>query len=187
MALVNCAECSKEISSLAPACPSCGAPQMATSGSKPTSEVPRVVCPKCGSDQLTAKTRGFALGRALVGDVVFGPLGLLVGAVGRRKPNRRSAASKANMNWSNKKCLDAYPATDLRKQSLNRKKLCRFSKSLCFVSFWVAGTDIPKSLPMTDAQVASQVVQWDYNANTGLRRFLWSCKVFQDKSKDQCF
>jgi RNA polymerase subunit RPABC4/transcription elongation factor Spt4 len=85
MALIKCTECGKDISSLAPACPSCGAPQMATAGSKPTSGVPRVVCPKCGSDQLTAKTRGFALGRALVGDVVLGPLGLLVGAVGRRK------------------------------------------------------------------------------------------------------
>lgn len=60
-------------------------------------------------------------------------------------------------------------------------------KSICQVLFWIAGTDAPRSLPMTDAQVASQVAHWQYNGDTGLRRFLWSCTIFPDTTKDECF
>jgi hypothetical protein len=45
----------------------------------------------------------------------------------------------------------------------------------------------PKSLPMSDAQVATQVAQWEYNRHTGLRRLLWSCKVFPATPKAECF
>jgi hypothetical protein len=55
---------------------------------------------------------------------------------------------------------------------------------ICYVHFWVAGTDAPKSLPMTDEQVESEVAVWQYNGNTGFRQFLWSCKVFPNTPKD---
>jgi hypothetical protein len=61
------------------------------------------------------------------------------------------------------------------------------TKPFCKVLFWVAGTDAPKSLPMSDAQVASQVADWVYNSHTGLSRLLWSCKTFPNTPKNECF
>lgn len=43
-----------------------------------------VSCPKCRSTQVTAQKRGFGLGRAAVGGVLLGPVGLLGGALGSR-------------------------------------------------------------------------------------------------------
>jgi hypothetical protein len=59
-------------------------------------------------------------------------------------------------------------------------------KPICQVLFWVAGTNAPKALPMSDAQVASKVAHWQYNSNTGLRRLLWSCKTFPDTPTNEC-
>lgn len=38
-----------------------------------------VACPKCGSEQFTAQKKGFSAGRAIAGDVLFGPLGIAAG------------------------------------------------------------------------------------------------------------
>ncbi len=42
-------------------------------------------CPKCGSSQLTANTKGYGAGKAVVGTIAFGPLGLLGGFIGSKK------------------------------------------------------------------------------------------------------
>ena len=42
-------------------------------------------CPKCGSTNLTGDKKGFGLGKALVGGVLLGGVGLLGGFVGSRK------------------------------------------------------------------------------------------------------
>ncbi len=39
-------------------------------------------CPKCGSNQLAAGNKGFGLGKAAVGGLLLGPVGLLGGFVG---------------------------------------------------------------------------------------------------------
>ena len=44
-----------------------------------------VRCPKCGSTQLSADKKGFGLGKALVGGVLTGGVGLLAGFIGSRK------------------------------------------------------------------------------------------------------
>lgn len=44
-----------------------------------------IACPKCGSQQLTANKKGFGLGKAGLGLVALGPLGLLGGLVGSGK------------------------------------------------------------------------------------------------------
>lgn len=45
----------------------------------------RLKCPKCGSTNLTANTKGFGLGKAAVGGILLGPVGLLGGLFGSRK------------------------------------------------------------------------------------------------------
>jgi tellurium resistance protein TerD len=41
-----------------------------------------VRCPKCRSTQVTANTQGFGLGKAAVGGILLGPVGLLGGLIG---------------------------------------------------------------------------------------------------------
>lgn len=44
-----------------------------------------IKCPKCSSTQIVATKKGFGLGKAAVGGVLLGPVGLLGGLVGSRK------------------------------------------------------------------------------------------------------
>ena len=44
-----------------------------------------VKCPSCRSTQITANTKGFGLGKAAVGAVLLGPIGLLGGVLGSKK------------------------------------------------------------------------------------------------------
>lgn len=44
-----------------------------------------VKCPKCGSTQITADKKGVGLGKAAVGGLVAGPVGLLAGGIGKNK------------------------------------------------------------------------------------------------------
>jgi len=45
----------------------------------------QVLCPKCGSDQVTSNKKGFSGKKAIVGDVLLGPVGLLAGTLGSNK------------------------------------------------------------------------------------------------------
>jgi tellurium resistance protein TerD len=45
----------------------------------------RVTCPSCGSTQITANRKGFGLGKAAVGGLLLGPVGLLGGLIGSKK------------------------------------------------------------------------------------------------------
>lgn len=42
-------------------------------------------CPKCGSSQLSANNKGFGVGKAIVGGVALGGIGLLGGFIGSSK------------------------------------------------------------------------------------------------------
>ena len=44
-----------------------------------------LICPKCKSTQLTASNKGFGLGKAAVGGILLGPVGLLGGLIGSKK------------------------------------------------------------------------------------------------------
>ena len=44
-----------------------------------------VRCPKCSSIQITAQKQGFGLGKAVVGGVLTGGVGLLAGFIGSKK------------------------------------------------------------------------------------------------------
>ena len=45
----------------------------------------KVKCPECGSREITAQRRGFGMGKAIVGGVTLGALGILAGAHGNKK------------------------------------------------------------------------------------------------------
>jgi predicted RNA-binding Zn-ribbon protein involved in translation (DUF1610 family) len=50
---------------------------------KAESNVP--TCPKCGSTSLTANKKGFGVGKAVVGGLIAGPIGLAAGGIGSKK------------------------------------------------------------------------------------------------------
>jgi predicted RNA-binding Zn-ribbon protein involved in translation (DUF1610 family) len=47
----------------------------------------QVLCPKCGSDQITANKKGFSGTKALAGAALTGGIGLLAGTAGSNKIN----------------------------------------------------------------------------------------------------
>lgn len=66
------------------------------------------------------------------------------------------------------------------------KGMC-LNKTHCYVGIWENGKNAAARLPMTDAQVRSQLAQYDYNRQTGRDRLLWNCKMFKDAPKNECF
>ena len=56
-------------------------------------------------------------------------------------------------------------------------------RSVCQVQFWVGSA--PRKFPLTDEQVASKVVHWQQNLNTGLRRWLVKCSLTNLFSKER--
>jgi|GEM_PF-26080 len=73
-------------------------------------------CPRCHSTQVTAGKKGFGIGKAIVGGVVLGPVGILAGFIGRKNvefaclscKERWSAASNTNAaQWLQKQTENA--------------------------------------------------------------------------------
>ena len=77
--IIKCPECGKDISDKALSCPHCGCP--INSSVKKDEEY--LTCPKCGSRELHADQKGFSGGKALMGGIVAGPLGILAGTIGK--------------------------------------------------------------------------------------------------------
>ena len=48
----------------------------------------KIHCPNCGSTQITANRRGFRLGSAALGGMLFGRVGALLGGLGGRNKIR---------------------------------------------------------------------------------------------------
>ena len=44
----------------------------------------KIICPKCGSDQITADQKGFSGGKAVAGALLTGGIGLLAGTIGSK-------------------------------------------------------------------------------------------------------
>lgn len=81
--------------------------------------------------------------------------------------------------------IDKQQAKNQNTYRLAVSEVCG-NKPICQVLFWVEGTLAPKALPMSDAQVSTKAAHWEYNANTGLRSFRWSCKMFPATHANEC-
>jgi RNA polymerase subunit RPABC4/transcription elongation factor Spt4 len=67
--ITQCRTCHKDVSSTASACPNCGEVYPGIYSN----------CPLCGSSNFIVKQKGFSLGKAGAGAILFGPLGLIGG------------------------------------------------------------------------------------------------------------
>ena len=86
--LIECRTCGKEVSMNAVTCPHCGEPYPTRS----------IVCPKCGSEEIAVQGRkGFNTGKALVGAILVGPLGVAAGGLGHQ--NILLTCSNCGYNW----------------------------------------------------------------------------------------
>ena len=52
---------------------------------KESDEIDSLLCPKCNSKQITYNKQGFGVGKALVGAVLTGGIGLLAGGINKNK------------------------------------------------------------------------------------------------------
>jgi len=76
-------------------------------------------CPRCHSTQVTAGKKGFGIGKALVGGVLLGPVGILAGFIGRK--NVEFACLSCQERWSAASNTNA--AQWLQKQTENARKV----------------------------------------------------------------
>ncbi len=89
--LTKCKACGKEIAKTAPACPNCGV----------TYPGLKLECPKCGSQNFTTGRKKFGAGKAVVGTLVLGPIGLVGGLINRGKLELK--CQSCNHKWKPKK------------------------------------------------------------------------------------
>jgi DNA-directed RNA polymerase subunit RPC12/RpoP len=61
-------------------------------------EEKKLKCPKCSSEQLTSDKKGYGLGKAVVGGLLTGGVGLLAGFIGSRKV--KITCLKCGTNWT---------------------------------------------------------------------------------------
>jgi transposase-like protein len=66
-------------------------------------------CPKCGSENIeplpAVKTKGFGLGKAAIGGLAFGKVGLAAGVIGMGK-------TKTDITWVCKSCAAQFKKPD---------------------------------------------------------------------------
>ena len=91
---VNCLECKRDIPFNDDVCPHCGLFNsqkyniLAELNPEPerTRDDTAVFCPKCNAkNAISAGKKGFGLGKAAVGGLILGPVGLLGGLIGSKK------------------------------------------------------------------------------------------------------
>ena len=156
MSLVICPECGKEISEKASICPNCGYPilshQTNSSGIEDNNEY--IFCPKCLSTKVHTEQKGFSGGKAFVGAVTLGALGVLAGTIGSDKVNITClkcghkfkagdaiVASRSKMNAIIRKLEDFLGKGDKLDavRLLNGELNWNNSKSLDFINSYVDG------------------------------------------------
>ena len=85
---MKCAKCGHDVRPDAPECPYCAAhgadelPENGFPAPEPRENGDRTICPKCGSHQIYAVTRGYDPGCGCLGLLLFSWIGLLLGLLG---------------------------------------------------------------------------------------------------------
>lgn len=88
MSATQCPHCKKHTPAGRPECLACGAslaPAIKTATKAITPTPKEFACPKCKSTHISGNKKGFGVGKALVGGVLAGGIGLLGGFIGSRK------------------------------------------------------------------------------------------------------
>lgn len=100
-----CRNCGRQINAGTGLCPTCGRGQTMMPAPVPQKSLsPRqqeqlatrqriaenraqgvACCPRCGSTSITANTKGYGIGKGVIGAAVVGPIGLVAGNIGRHK------------------------------------------------------------------------------------------------------
>lgn len=93
-------------------------------------------CPYCHSTQVTAGKKGFGVGKAIVGTLLLGPVGLLGGFIGSK--NIEFLCINCNKRWSASN--NANSAQWLREQSNNAKNMVNRYLDNDFIEALVAGS-----------------------------------------------
>lgn len=78
-----------------------------------------MVCPRCHSNQVTAGKKGFGLGKAAIGGVLLGPVGLLAGFIGSK--NMEFACLSCKERWNSGS--NTNTAEWLQKQTENARNV----------------------------------------------------------------
>lgn len=61
------------------------------------------------------------------------------------------------------------------------------SRDICFAQFWEAGTAAPKSFPLSDEEVATELAAYRINRNNGSEVMLWQCERYPESTSKNCF
>jgi hypothetical protein len=191
MALIQCRECGKNVSDEAPACPHCG--------------VPMSVAVTPVTEQSSKRVTQGASGCLIV--IVLGALAIwLAGRSNDDRPAAESAAPAAptiatvpvseharegdgweQIGEQGSMRFVALTGADVS-EDLVRNAIAAVCKvdTFCNVAVWQGEASAATSLPMTDAQVATQLAHWSYNGNTGNRELFWDCKRLPQHDRNDC-
>jgi hypothetical protein len=85
-----------------------------------------ILCPKCGSNQVTADKKGFSGKKAVAGAVLTGGIGLLAGTIGSNKVKITCLSCGCTFK----------PGSDLNSIKRNQEKL---AKDFNTPMFWIQG------------------------------------------------
>lgn len=114
--MIKCPDCGREVSDRAAICPQCSAPIATAQGAAPPSHggasttegATKHACIHCGSTDLSysENKQGFGAGKALLGAVVFGPLGLVAGAINRNRSEVLVRCNRCFKQFTAEKMVD---------------------------------------------------------------------------------
>lgn len=80
----------------------------------------KILCPKCGSDQITAQKKGFSPVKAVAGGLLLGGVGLLAGAHGSGKIDVTCMA--CGKTWNPKALAESKQRANIQISSNNQDK-----------------------------------------------------------------
>ena len=171
MALIQCRECGNQISTNAAICPACGNPTHAV----------KVAMARRPSGCLM-------LGLLLIPLIVVFKVFDLV-ENGWRSDDAAPAVVRhweliGSQGIMRMAYMEPAYARDAGEHKAAIAAICG-TEDICSVIFWTDRDLVPRSLPMSDAQLAAVTAQWKFNRHTHYSQMMWPCAVVNDPKN--CF